>query len=579
MSTATSTLEQVTTERRGLVGVVTRLSERFGSVSRRGFFVSAAVAGSAMATDPKSYALRPQSAYATICGPGNTASSGWTVFCATINKGVNTCPPGSFAAGWWKAADSSWCGGGYRYIVDCNARCSRCSSGCSGDHICDKGCWSCSCGTGSSRTCDQRRVCCNAFRYGQCNTQIGCSGGVHCRVVSCLPPYQWGNCTTTSLQDNRTSEHSSPYLPQWGPIAAKYKALGDLGSFLLASKGPVSSVGDGRGTYVVYVGGSIYHTSATGARAVPNGVKAIWADVGGPKGILGYPTSDLVKGRPQAGAIQLFEKGAIADSANTTTKIVYGEAYSQWTGTGRESGHLGYPVTNRISGLRDSGWRQDFQNGVVIDSRSTATKTIYGAAYDQWVSTGREGGVLGYPRGNRVSGLADGGWRQDFQRGVVIDSASTSTKSVYGDAYTVWVSTGREGGTLGYPKGNRVSGLRDGGWLQDFQRGRVCGSAQTPTLAVAGVMNAAWQASGREAGQLRYPTAAVATDSRGSHQVFQGGELWALGSGAARIVFGAVLEEWQREGGAEGRYGYPVSDTVAEGNRLTCVFEGGTITA
>jgi uncharacterized protein with LGFP repeats len=368
-------------------------------------------------------------------------------------------------------------------------------------------------------------VCCNAFRYGQCNTQIGCSGGVHCRVVSCLPPYQWGNCTTTSLQDNRTSEHSSPYLPQWGPIAAKYKALGVLGSFLLASKGPVSSVGDGRGTYVVYVGGSIYHTSATGARAVPNGVKAIWADVGGPKGILGYPTSDLVKGRPQAGAIQLFEKGAIADSANTTTKIVYGEAYSQWTGTGRESGHLGYPVTNRISGLRDSGWRQDFQNGVVIDS------------------------------------------------------ASTSTKSVYGDAYTVWVSTGREGGTLGYPKGNRVSGLRDGGWLQDFQRGRVCGSAQTPTLAVAGVMNAAWQASGREAGQLRYPTAAVATDSRGSHQVFQGGELWALGSGAARIVFGAVLEEWQREGGAEGRYGYPVSDTVAEGNRLTCVFEGGTITA
>ena len=80
------TLEEITTRRRGLVGAVTRLSERFGSVSRRGFFVSAAVAGSALATDPKAYALRPQSAYATICGPGNTASSGWTVFCSTINS-------------------------------------------------------------------------------------------------------------------------------------------------------------------------------------------------------------------------------------------------------------------------------------------------------------------------------------------------------------------------------------------------------------------------------------------------------------------------------------------------------------
>ena len=61
--------------------------------------VGAAVAGSALVTDPKAYALRPQSAYATICGPRNTASSGWSIFCATVNKGANACPPGSFTAG------------------------------------------------------------------------------------------------------------------------------------------------------------------------------------------------------------------------------------------------------------------------------------------------------------------------------------------------------------------------------------------------------------------------------------------------------------------------------------------------
>ena len=233
-----STLEDLNAGPGGMAGFVSALSRRMRPVSRRDVLVGATVAATALATKPREYALTPVAAYATICGPGNTAASGWTVFCSTINKGVNTCPPGSFAAGWWKAADSSWCGGGYRYIVDCNASCSKCTTGCS-DGMCDSRCWSCSCGTGSKASCDQRRVCCNAFRYGQCNTQLKCSGGVHCRVVSCVAPYQWSNCTTTSLVDNRTSEHSAPSLPAWGPIEQRYIAMGAQNSYLKASMGPV----------------------------------------------------------------------------------------------------------------------------------------------------------------------------------------------------------------------------------------------------------------------------------------------------------------------------------------------------
>ena len=134
----------------GLVRLVDRLSRR-GSLTRRGLLRR----GRRGRVGP-----RDEPARRTRCsrrrptrpsaGPGNTASSGWTIFCATINKGVNACPPGSFTAGWWKAADSSWCGGGYRYIVDCNAKCTKCTSGCS-DHICDSKCWNCSCSTGSTR--------------------------------------------------------------------------------------------------------------------------------------------------------------------------------------------------------------------------------------------------------------------------------------------------------------------------------------------------------------------------------------------------------------------------------------------
>jgi uncharacterized protein with LGFP repeats len=512
----------------GMAGFVTRLSQRLRPVRRRDVLVGATVAATALATKPKEYALRPVAAYDTICGPGNTASSGWTVFCATINKGVNTCPPGSFAAGWWKAADSSWCGGGYRYIVDCNASCSKCTSGCS-DGICDSRCWSCACGTGSSATCDQRRVCCNAFRYGQCNTQVKCSGGVHCRVVSCVPPYKWASCTTTSLSDNRTAEHSSPRLPQWGPQEQKYRDMGAQGSFLKASASPVASVGDGRGSYVVYQGGSIYYTSQTGAHAVPNGVKALWASVGGPTGsILGYPTSDQATGLAGGGWVQTFEQGAIADSPSTAMKVVYGTAYSQWVGTGREGGELGYPRGNRVSGLRNGGWRQEFQKGVVTDSASTSTKTVYGTSHTVWTSLGREEGPLGYPRGNRVSGLPDGGWRQQFEGGVTTNCLSTlKSQAVYGDMYTAYSRFDLEAGVLGYP----VRGL--------------------------------WQ------------------DSKGRSQGFQHGETWARGTtGLAYAVYGAVLAAWKDAGWASGRYGYPLTDTEPTGDgRLTCTFEGGTITA
>ena len=79
--------------------------------------------------------------------------------------------------------------------------------------------------------------------------------------------------------------------------------------------------------------------------------------------------------------------------------------------------------------------------------------------------------------------------------------------------------------------------------------------------------------------ELRYPTSAQVSDSRGTHQKFQGGELWALGSGTPRMVHGSVLEQWKAAGGASGSYGYPLTETVESGGRTTCQFEGGTISA
>ena len=179
--------------------LVTRLAGGWKRPSRRSFLATAAVGGAALAVNPWDYLTKPQSAYGAVCGPGAKCDEGWSVMCCSINQGKNTCPPGTYAGGWWKADRSSYCGGSARYYIDCNAK--------PGTHF------PCRCGTGS---CDQRRVACNVFRYGQCNTQVKGVTAVVCRQISCRPPWELypGKCSTSSATDNNTAEHTAPCLTQ-----------------------------------------------------------------------------------------------------------------------------------------------------------------------------------------------------------------------------------------------------------------------------------------------------------------------------------------------------------------------------
>ena len=157
---ALATARRVRLGDRAVAAVTKRIGRGF---SRRGFLVSSAIVGSALLVDPLRYLLRPGTAYASLCGPDASCSSGWTAFCCTVNGGHNTCPEGSVPAGWWKADNSSFCHSGPRYYIDCNASCGTC--GCDGSGLCAPGCVTCNCHCASG-TCDERFTCCNEFRYG-----------------------------------------------------------------------------------------------------------------------------------------------------------------------------------------------------------------------------------------------------------------------------------------------------------------------------------------------------------------------------------------------------------------------------
>lgn len=165
--------------------------------SRRRFLAAATLTGTAIAVDPVGFLTKPQSAYATVCGPGATCGAGWSAMCCSINGGRNTCPPNTFRGGWWKADRSAYCGGNARYYIDCNAL-----PGATFDCHCNQ------------TNCDHRYVACNIFRYGQCNTQIAGTTAVVCRQISCIPPWELypHACSATSMTDNATALHTAPCL-------------------------------------------------------------------------------------------------------------------------------------------------------------------------------------------------------------------------------------------------------------------------------------------------------------------------------------------------------------------------------
>ena len=194
-----------------LLAGATRLID--SKTSRRGFLRRAAMVGTALIAAPATYILRPVTAEAAVvpsdCGPGQACNDGWTDFCVNIH-GVNTCPAGSMVAGWWRAEGNTFCDGNSRYYMDCNA--SECSCGCGSSGTCSHTCTSFDCMCNHDN-CDERKIGCTRFRYGQCNNQEPCLGPIICRVVTCIPPWEWdSSCTKTDAVAQSTYSHDAPGL-------------------------------------------------------------------------------------------------------------------------------------------------------------------------------------------------------------------------------------------------------------------------------------------------------------------------------------------------------------------------------
>ena len=187
--------------------------------SRRSVLQHIALTGSALSVAPLRYLLYPVSALAIVT-PGDCAdglcTDGYTAFCCEINHNLNTCPVGTFPGGWWMCTDyrgNQLCEAeGVRYYIDCNRLPGSPLPGV------------CRC---AYDDCSNRRVACNIFRYGQCNTQIAGTTAVVCRVVSCVNPGSIPefNCSYSTMVDDSVCGHEAPCLE---PPAVQLPGVGGV---------------------------------------------------------------------------------------------------------------------------------------------------------------------------------------------------------------------------------------------------------------------------------------------------------------------------------------------------------------
>ena len=256
-----------------------------------------------------------------------------------------------------------------------------------------------------------------------------------------------------------------------------------------------------------------------------------WASQNWENGGHGYPTSDERGGLRAGGSTQNFQGGLIHWSPSTGARITNGAILTAWGAQGYENGGLGYPTTNEVGGLKDSGATQNFQGGTIVYSPATGAVISKGAIRTTYANAGYENGVLGYPATNERTGLKDGGATQDFQNGSVHYSPATGAAITYGPVLQLWGSTGWENGKLGYPLANERFGLRDGGSQQKFQGGAVITSPYGVFVGNGAILTT-WVNGGSQDGRLGYPTSNEYTVNGVATQDYEGGQVtWTSARG------------------------------------------------
>ena len=323
-----------------------------------------------------------------------------------------------------------------------------------------------------------------------------------------------------------------------------------------------------------------YFTDWFGATkyTVSGAILTAWNAQGGATGRYGQPTGNAVYVSANGGGyVQQFAKGTIWKPASSSHAypMSSGPFRTNYLAAGGEKGSWGWPTGNAVCQLADGGCKMVFQKGTVYYSAATASMLVPTAFAALYETLGAESSRFGYPTKAAVAG-PDAGFEQTFQNGVIAYSPATRLVEVSGSFLTFWRAAGGVKSVYGYPKTAVLAVTANGGGqVQEYTKGKIWSSSAGTFGMKTGGMLTDYLAAQGEAGEWGWPISAqnCSTTAGGCAMSFQKGVVgWSSATGSV-MVSAKVGAEWTRYGGAA-RLGYPSGKaTVVSANG------GGTVQA
>jgi hypothetical protein len=261
-------------------------------------------------------------------------------------------------------------------------------------------------------------------------------------------------------------------------VAAFYQLQGGATGWLGAATTPIVEVtARGSGYQRAFVGGTIYWTATTGARAVPTSLNALFVAAGGVAGYMGWPTAATVTETVNGGGVrQAFQGGSMYRATGGAARLVRGAILAAYGATTGPASGMGWPVGNATSVTANgiTGKVQVFQNGTIYWSAATGARLVRGTTLAKYISTNGPAGALGWPVGNSTGATAKGvtGKFQAFQKGTIYWTPTSHATAVSGSIYLYYLKNYQYRGALGWPTAARKC-VTGGTCSQTFQTGTV----------------------------------------------------------------------------------------------------------
>ncbi len=534
--------------------------------SRRDFLAGVAVVGSAVAIDPWGFLVEDAAAYDVVCGQGADCNSGWTAFCCSV-AGKNSCPPGTYPAGWWKADNSGFCCGKPRYYIDCNRK--------HGDPR-----WQTPyCATGG---CDRRAVATNHFRYGNCHLEVPALAYetvVVCRVVTCMPPWEWDPaCSRSSRTSNATATHNAPCLTNdcSGEVEKLWTSLGGAGGVLgrrTAQEAPTPP----RGFRTLYANGAIYRENRT-VREVHGSIWSVYRALGSHTGVLGYPTTSTFTTAGGGSRMNKFDDGGIVATPGRGTFVLFGPVYAKWLEFGATR-LLGAPTTDSKTARDGVTVFAKFVNDASIFHRPDGgTYVMHGIIHRFWFDH-QPARALGYPTSDTLKSADGKSVHTKFDHGIIVSTNGGTPHMLMGPVYEKWSSLGSTR-LLGAPTTDSKI-ARDGVtvFAKFVNDASIFHRPDGGTYVMHGIIHRFWF-DHQPARALGYPTSDTlkTPDGRGVYTEFDHGILVSIDGGTPFMVMGPVYDKWQAMGGFA-NLGAPLTDSkiARDGVTVFAKFQNGSI--